>query len=165
MLKLEQFFGLKLEEKRSDISPFLSAVNVDEKINNTKVVKKISATNGTDSRIAGVARRQQFIKLLKPLVNEDMLDYDSRYYTKEINTSTDHDRRYGAEEKLLQLALVIASTKSIKILENQPNIVNVKQLRAAAFSETRFDRLWEILNRETYHVVKTFRKGKKHLPY
>lgn len=161
MLKLDDFFGIKLEEERSDISTFLSAVNIDDEINNTKVVKKISASNGSDSPIVGVARRQQFIKLLKPLVNEDMLDHDPRYYTKEVNTSSNHDRRYCAEDKLLQVALIIASTKSIKTLENEPNIVNVKQLRDAAFLESRFDRLWEILSQETHHVIEAFRKGKK----
>jgi len=161
MLKLEDFFGLKLEEERSDITTFLSAVNVDDQINNTKIVKKIAKSNGSDSPIVGVARRQQFLKLIKPLVNENMLEYDENYYKKEINTSSNHDRRYCAEDKLLQIALIIASTKSIKMLENDPNIVNVKQLRDAAFLETRFDRLWEILSQETHGVVSAFRKSKK----
>jgi hypothetical protein len=161
MLKLEDFFGIKLEEERSDISSFLSAVHVDDQIKNTNVVKKLSATNGSDSPIVGVAKRQQFIKLIKPLVNEDLLEYDQHYYTKEINTSSDHDRRYCAEEKLLQVALIIASTKSMKTLENEPNILSVKQLRDAAFLESRFDRLWEILSQETHHIVTAFRKGKK----
>lgn len=161
MLKLDDFFGIRLEEERSDISTFLSAVNVDKEINNTNVVKKISATNGSDSPIVGVARRQQFIKMIKPIVNEDMLEYDPLYYTKEINTSSDHDRRYCAEEKVLQVALIIASTKSMKTLENEPHILNVKQLRDAAFLESRYDRLWEILSQETHHVVEAFRKGKK----
>ncbi len=161
MLKLDDFFGLKLDEERSDISSFLSSVGVDEAINKTKVVKKISSSNGSDSPIVGVARRQQFIKLIKPLVNDDLLDYDSRYYTKEVNTSSEHDRRYCAEEKLLQIALIIASTKSIKTLEGETNIVNAKQLRDAVFLESRFDRLWEILSQETHHIVTAFRKNKK----
>ncbi|MBV1908641.1 MAG: hypothetical protein KUG78_04930 [Kangiellaceae bacterium] len=161
MLKLEDFFGILLEEERSDISTFLSAVDVDTEISNTKVVKQLSARNGTDSPIVGVARRQQFIKMIKPLVNEDLLEYDQRYFTKEINTSSNHDRRYCAEEKVLQVALIIASTKSIKMLENEPNILTVKQLREAAFLESRYDRLWEILSQETHHIVTAFRKGKK----
>jgi hypothetical protein len=161
MLKLEDFFGIKLEEERSDISTFLSAIKVDDMINNTNVVKKLSSNNGSDSPIVSVARRQQFIKLIKYLVNEDLLEYDPRYYTKEVNTSSDHDRRYCAEEKLLQVALIIASTKSMKVLENEPNILSVKQLREAAFLESRYDRLWEILSQETHHIVTAFRKGKK----
>ena len=161
MLKLDDFFGLVLEEERSDITSFLEAVNVNGQINKTKVVKNISRKNGSDSPIVGVARRQQFIKMIKPLVNEEMLEYDSRYYSKEVNTSSNHDRRYGAEDKLLQIGLIIASTKSIKTLGNEQNIVNAKQLRDATFLETRFDRLWEILSQETHHIVTAFRKGKK----
>jgi len=161
MLKLEDFFGIKLEEERSDITTFLSAVKVDDLINGTKVVKQISAKNGSDSPIVGVARRQQFIKLLKPLVNEKLLDYDPIYFTKEVNTSSQHDRRYCAEDKLLQVALIIASTKSMRTLENEPNILNVKQLRDASFLETRYDRLWNILTEETRHIIEAFRKGKK----
>jgi hypothetical protein len=90
-----------------------------------------------------------------------MLDYDSLYYTKEVNTSSNHDRRYCSEEKLLQVALIIASTKSIKTLSDQTRIVSVKQLREAAFLETRYDRIWEILSQETHHVVAAFRRSKK----
>ena len=161
MLKLEDFFGIKLEQERSDITTFLSSVKVDDFINETKVVKQIAKKNGADSPIVGVARRQQFIKLLKPLVNEKMLDYDPVYYTKEINTSSQHDRRYCAEDKILQVGLIIASTKSMKTLENEPNILNVKQLRDASFLETRYDRLWNILTEETRHIIEAFRKGKK----
>ncbi|MDQ7050883.1 MAG: hypothetical protein Q9M92_15670 [Enterobacterales bacterium] len=161
MLKLADFFGLKLDPERSDISSFLEAVNVDNMINNTNVVKKIAASNGRDSPIVGVARRQQFLKLIKPLLNETMLDYDAHYYIKEVNTSSDHDRRYCAEDKLIQVALIIASTKSIKTLESEPNIPGVRQLREAAFLGSRFDRLWDVLTEETSHVIKAFRKGKK----
>ena len=161
MLKLEDFFGLKLEEERSDITTFLSLVDVDDFITNTKIVQKLSKSDGADSPIVGVARRQQFLKMIKPLINEKMLDYDENYYVKEINTSSNHDRRYGAEDKLMQVALIIASTKSIKMLESDPQIVSVKQLREAAFLETRFDRLWEILSRETHGIVSAYRKSKK----
>ena len=161
MLKLVDFFGIKLEEERSDISSFLEGVKVNNMINNTKVVKQISASNGSDSPIVGVARRQQFIKLLRPLLSETMLDYDPLYYTKEVNTSSNHDRRYCSEEKLLQVALIIASTKSIKTLSDQTKIVSVKQLREATFLETRYDRIWEILSQETHHVVAAFRRSKK----
>jgi len=161
MLKLEDFFGIKLEEERSDISSFLEGVKVNDMINNTKVVKQIAKSNGSDSPIVGVARRQQFIKMLKPLLGETILDYDPLYYTKEVNTSSNHDRQYCAEEKLLQVALIIASTKSIKTLSDQTKIVSVKQLREAAFLETRYDRVWEILSQETHHVVAAFRRGRK----
>jgi hypothetical protein len=161
MLKIEDFFGIKLEQERSDITSFLSAIKVNDFINGTKVVKQIAAKNGSDSPIVGVARRQQFLKMIKPLVNEKMIDYDPVYFTKEVNTSSHHDRQYCAEDKLLQVALIIASTKSMKTLENESYILNVKQLRDASFLESRYDRLWSILAEETSHIIEAFRKRKK----
>jgi hypothetical protein len=161
MLKLDDFFGIMLDDERSDLGTIFSAFKVEKMINGTNVVKKLSRSNGADSPIVGVAKRQQFLKMLKPLLNEDMIEYDSNYYSKEVNTSSDRDRQYGSEDKLLQVALIVASTKSLKMLENEEKIVNIKQLRDAAFLETRFDRLWEILSQETHHVVKAFRKAKK----
>lgn len=161
MLKLDDFFGVILDEERSDLGTIFSTFKVDSLINGTNVVKKLSRTNGSDSPIVAVAKRQQFLKMIKPLINDDMIEYDGSYYSKEVNTSSNRDRQYGSEDKLLQVALIVASTKSLKMLENEEKIVNVKQLRDAAFLETRFDRLWEILSQETHHIVSAFRKAKK----
>lgn len=160
MLKLEDFFGLAIDEDRSDIKALVSLINLGKEIENTKVVKALAKANGRDSAIVGVARRQQVLKLIKPLLNEDMLEYDASYYSKEINTSSNHDRRYGAEDRLLEFALIAASTKSKRILADEPKILTVKQLREAAFLESRFDRCWEILSSETHHIVTAFRKQK-----
>lgn len=160
ILKLEDFFGLAIDEDRSDIKALMPLIKLERDIEKTKVVKSLSKANGRDSAIVGVARRQQVLKVMKPLLNENMLEYDQSYYTKEINTSSDHDRRYGAEERLLEFALVVASTKSKKLLADEPKILTVKQLREAAFLESRFDRCWEILSNETHHIVSAFRKQK-----
>ena len=161
MLKLDEFFGLKVEEERSDISSLLNSIGVDYQISQTNVVRKLAASNGIDSPIVGVARRQQFIKSIRPLLVADMLKWDANYYTKEINTSSEHDRRYCAEEKLLLTALIIASTKSLRVLKEDPNIISAKNIRQAEFLGTRFDKLWELLTKETQHIVDAFRKGKK----
>ena len=160
MLKLEDFFGLAIDDERSDIIPLMEMLDIKKEIEGTKVVKTLAKKNGRDSAIAAVARRQQILKIIKPLLNEEMLDYEPNYYNKEINTSSEHDRRYGAEDRLLEYALVVASTKSQKVLASEPKILNAKQLREAAFLETRFDRCWEILSKETHHIVSAFRKGK-----
>ncbi|PHS15298.1 MAG: hypothetical protein COA86_13840 [Kangiella sp.] len=161
MLKLDDFFGLKLEEERSDISSLLNLIGVDYQINQTNVVRKIAASNGIDSPIVGVARRQQFLKMIKPLLVSDMLKYDANYYTKEVNTSSQHDRRYCSEEKLILVASVIASTKSLRVLKADPNIMSEKNIRENAFVGTRFDKMWDLLTKETQHIVDAFRKSKK----
>ncbi len=161
MLTLDDFFGLKLEEERSDISSLLDSIGVDYQINQTNVVRNIAASNGLDSPIVGVARRQQFLKMIKSLLVSEMLNYDANYYTKEVNTSSKHDRRYCSEEKLISVALVIASTKSLKVLKTDPSIMSEKHIRENAFVGSRFDKLWELLTAETQHIVDAFRKSKK----
>ncbi len=161
MLKLEDFFGLAIDEDRSDVLPMMALTHIKEEIEETNVVKTLSKQNGRDAAIVSVARRQQILKLLKPLLNETLLDYEANYYVKEVNTSSDFDRRYDAEEHLLEYALIVSSTKSKKLLANEPGILNCKQLREAAFLESRYDRCWEILSQETHHIVSAFRKSKK----
>lgn len=161
MLKLEDFFGLSIDENVSDIQPILEKLKIEKLIKGTKVVKSLTKSSGRDAAIVTVAIRQQTLKHLKPLLNEDLLDYESGFYSKEINTSSDHDRRYSAEDRLLAFALQVASTKSQKMMADDPKILTVKQLREAAFLGTRFERCWEILSQESEHIVSAFRKSKK----
>ena len=160
MLTLEDFFGLFIDEERSDIGPLLETLQISKLVEGTKVVKSLRKRNGRDAAIVNVARRQQVLKHIRSLLNEDMLEYDPNYYTKEINTSSEHDRRYGAEDRLMEFALLIASSKNKKVMANDSNIINVKQLREASFLESRFDRCWEILSRESHHIVAAYRKSK-----
>lgn len=159
MLKLLDFFGLAIDEDRADIIPLMELLGINQEIENTKVVNTLKKKNGRDAPIVAVARRQQVLKMIKPMLNENMLEHDPNFYDKEINTSSEHDRRYGAEEKLLEYALLVASTKSKHILETEGGFISLKQLREAAFLETRFDRCWEILSSQTHHIVSAFRKG------
>ncbi|WP_196138429.1 hypothetical protein [Aliikangiella sp. G2MR2-5] len=161
MLKLSDFFGLSIDEDVSDIRPLLEALSINKEIEKTKVVTSLKKKNGTDAAIVNVGRRQQVLKLIQPLVNSDMLDYEANYYDKEINTSSDHDRRYGAEDKLLMFSIIVASTKSLKIARDDTNLPTIKLLREAKFKETRFDRLWDVLSDETSHIVSAYRKSKK----
>lgn len=161
MLKLQDFFGLSIDSEKSDIGPVLKVLGIDNDIENTKVVKSLKQSSGQQAPIVSVARRQQVLKLIRPMLNEDMLDHEDSYYNKEINTSSEYDRRYGAEDKLLSFALLVASTKSIKMLQEDSNILTAKQLREAAFRGTRFDKCWDILSEETNHIVTAFRKSKK----
>ncbi len=158
MLKLKDFFGLLIEEEYADIQPLLDILDVSRLIDQTQVVKSLIKQNGSKAAIVNVARRQQVLKMLRILLDDKMLDYDPLYYVKEITTSSDHDRRYGAEDKLLEFALIVASTKSKRILEEDAGFITFKQLREAAFQGTRFDRLWDILSEETRHIVNAYRK-------
>lgn len=158
MLKLKDFFGLRLDDETSDMQPLLDILNIAKSIDATKVVKSLAAKNGSKAAIVNVAKRQQALKMIRILLDDKMLEYDSLYYTKEVNTGSEHDRRYGSEERLLEFALIIASTKSKNILAEDSSIITVRQLREAAFLGTRFDKLWDILSEETRHIVDAYRK-------
>jgi hypothetical protein len=164
MLKLDNFFGLKVEKNTMDIYALFSSLGVNQSINKTKLVKKLIHSNGEDSRIVGVARRQQFLKMIKPLLNHEMLIYNEPFYTKEINTSSEHDRRYDAEEKLLLVALIVASTKSMEQFKRNPEILSIKSFREKAFIQTRFDKIWSLLSQETESIVHSFRQEKSKKP-
>ena len=97
MLKLEAFFGLAIDENTSDIHTILVKLGIEDLIKNTKVVKSLIKGNGRDAAIVTVAIRQQVLKCIKPMLNEDFLEYEASFYTKDINTSSDHDRRYSSE--------------------------------------------------------------------
>jgi len=160
MLKLEKFFGLSIDESVSDIQSLLEILGIEKDILKTNVVKSLRKKNGRNAAIVIVAIRQQALKFIRHLLIEDMLDFETNYYNKEINTSSNHDRRYGAEDRLLQFALLIASTKSPKAMKEEPKFISVKQLREATFKGNRFERCWDILSEETKHIVSAFRKSK-----
>jgi hypothetical protein len=161
MLKLESFFGLSIDYESNDFMPLLEVLKIKDMIESTKVVQTLSKQNGRKADIVSVAIRQQTLKSIKTLLNENMLDYEESYYAKEINTSSNHDRRYGAEEKLIEFALIVATTKSLRTITEDPAILSIKQIREAAFKGNRFDRLWDILSEETHRIVESFRKSKK----
>ena len=161
MLKLEDFFGLSIDDNVSDIQPLLTTLGIEKIIKDTKVVKSLVKKNGRDAAIVAVAIRQQTLKYIKSLINEDFLGYESSFYAKEVNTSSNHDRRYSSEDRLLSFVLQVASTKSQKVMAEDKNILTTKQLREAAFLESRYDRVWEMLSQESHHIVSAFRKSKK----
>ncbi|MGX5174451.1 hypothetical protein ACUR5C_10575 [Aliikangiella sp. IMCC44653] len=161
MLELNDFFGLAIDEDISDIKYFITLIKLKKLIEGTNVVQTLAKQNGRNAAIVNVARRQQMLKAIKPLLNAKMKNYEASFYSKEVTTSSEHDRIYSAEDKLLEFALLVASTKSKKVMLEDPNILTVKQLREAKFLGTRFDRCWEILSVESSHTVTAYRKAKK----
>jgi len=160
MIDLSKFFGLVIDEETSDLVPLMDELDIKEFIEKGKVVSALKKQNGKDSPIVAVGRRQQVLKLIKPMLNEGMLDFEENYYNKEINTSSEHDRRYGAEDKLLEFALLVATTKCRKVRLEDPKFLSVKQLREEAFKGSRYEKCWDILSDETSHIISAYRKSK-----
>ena len=57
MLKLEDFFGLSIDDNVSDIQPLLTTLGIEKIIKDTKVVKSLVKKNGRDAAIVAVAIR------------------------------------------------------------------------------------------------------------
>lgn len=161
MISLNDFFGLPIEKEKSDMMPLLEQLGIANEIEKTDVVKSLSKKNGSSAPIVNVGRRQQVLKLLRPFLNEELLPFEQSFYDKEVNTSSDRDRKYAAEDKLLEFALLVASTKSPQVMAADPNIVTVKQLREASFKGNRFEKCWDILSDETRHIVTSYRNSSK----
>ena len=156
-MELNDFFGLDFNFKQFEINTALDLMGLRRVIESTRQVSQITERFGKFSPYVDLAKRQQTLNYFKALLEQDMLDYDPRYYEKEINTATTHDRRYNAEERLLEFALIVAAGQTPKQLKSHDFKPNVKALRSIRASE-RFDRLWEVLSREAGDVIQAFKK-------
>ncbi len=159
-LSVDQFFGLNLKQEHFDIDELLEWVGLNNRINGCKAVLKLTQANGKKAMIVTIAKRQQALKLLRNLLNSQLLPYDEYFYIKEVNTGSQHDRLYGAEDKLLQYAYTIAMGKPWNWLEKDNAAVVLKGIREKnTHQQSRFDRYWEILGDQTGEYIRKFKKG------
>ncbi len=73
-----------------------------------------------------------------------------------MNTATKHDRRYNAEERILEYVLMVASGKTWRELKKEEFKPGLRTLSETKRTH-RYDRLWEVLltvERETIHQFK-----------
>ena len=105
-------------------------------------------------------KRQILLKQLKPLLRESILPPDPDFHTKEVNTATERDRRYGAEEKLLWFCLCVATGKTLKQLERiqfKPDAEALRRIPGA--KDGKFDRIWEVLSEQHGEYILKFKNG------
>ncbi|HFB66667.1 MAG TPA: hypothetical protein ENJ60_14125 [Aeromonadales bacterium] len=159
-LTVEQFFGLNLKQEHFDIDELLALVDLQQYVASSKAVIKLKQANSNKAMIVTIAKRQQALKLLRNLLNSELLPYDEYFYIKKVNTGSEHDRLYSAEDKLLQYAYVIAMGKTWNWLENENPAAILKGIRERNTSQhSRFDRYWEILGDQTGEYIRKFKKG------
>jgi hypothetical protein len=156
-MELNDFFGMDFNVKHFEINTLLDLMGIRRLIEATRQVAQISERFGKHSPYVDLAKRQQTLNHFKLLLDQDMLDYDARYYEKEINTASAHDRRYNAEDHLLEFALSVATAQTPKQLKSHDFKPDIKVLRSIRAGE-RFDRLWDVLSRETADVIQAFKK-------
>ncbi len=157
-----QFFGLNiyLDQNRYSTDSLTELIGIKNTLNKAKTVKRLSSENGKAHPIVDIAKRQLALKQLRPLLEDSLLKYDSLWYTKEVNYSSDSDRLYGAEEKLLGFALCIATGDTLKHLEGTDFKPNTQALRETPDKE-RFKRYWELLADCTRKTVEDYQDEAK----
>lgn len=156
-MKVEQFFGLHLDQDIYSTDALTDLVGLTRQIGSSKTVKRLTADNSKSHPIFDIAKRQLVLKQLRPLLEDSLLKYDSHWYTKDVNYSTESDRKYGAEDKLLEFCLCIASGNSLKHMINIEYRPNAQTMREAPHEE-RFSRYWELLASETRDAVERYQE-------
>ena len=158
--KIDQFFGLNLKAEQFDIDAFADLIGCRRVLEKDKYVKRLMKANGRKHLIVSIVKRQVLLKLLKPLLRQNICPPDPDFHTKEVNTATDKDRRYGAEEKLLWFCLCIATGKTFKQLERiqfRPDADAMRRIPGA--KDGKFDRLWELLAEQNGDYILKFKNG------
>ena len=161
-MKILDFFGLNLNQYVFKVDYHLKQIGVFKRVMQEDSVQNLIKKYSADHQIVGINKRQIVLKLLKPLINGKLLPYDSIFYKKKVNTATENDRRYDAEEQLLNYCLVIATGKPLRVLDETHFVPTIRSLREG-LDRKRFDRIWDILAEHTIdyiHKVKQKEKAK-----
>ncbi len=75
-MERDDFFGLDFRIKIFDINILLDLLSIRRKIEEIETVKQISRKFGKSSAFLMVSKRQQTLKFLKPLLDNDFNNYD-----------------------------------------------------------------------------------------
>ena len=162
VVKLEQFFGVDLSKREYDLTSFIRSVGLEKEIQQHASTQALEKQFGEGNRVVQISKRQVILKSLRTLLGNKFLPYDSIFYRKECNTSSDSDRRYGAEEKLLQFSLMIASGKSLHQIEIEKFKPDIQYLREqSAKPDKLLNKLEGIMSEDTRADILAFKKKKK----
>ena len=163
-MKLQDFFGIDIDKYSYETNRVLDFLGLRRTIEKTKQVTDLTNAFDKNSPYVDVAKRQQLLLLLNPLLSKEFLPYDKHHYTKDVNTGTDKDRRYNAEDRLLKIVLSVATGEKYNALiekEFKPDIVALRSLNKD--SDERYDRLKQILSEDTRSVLDQFKIDKKNI--
>lgn len=161
-MKLDDFFGIDIDKYSYETNRVLEFLGLRRKIEKTRKVSDLINAFDKDSPYVDVAKRQQLLLFLKPLISKQFLPHDDRFYTKDVNTGTDKDRRYNAEDKLLKIVLSVASGERYSALvekDFKPDSAILRSLNKDA--DERYDRLKHILSENTREILEQFKIDKK----
>lgn len=159
-MRVDDFFGLNLDLTHFQVDNVLELIGLRRTIERLAPVQKLIAESGKEHPIVSIGKRQFALKALRPLYDKGVQAHDPRFFAKEVNTGTEADRHYAAEEKLLQFGLILATGKTLKQLEQQGFKPDTAALRSLP-RQALFERLWDILADHTRDIVLAY-KAKHH---
>jgi len=154
-LDIKKLFGLPLDQEVFDIDKHADLIGIRKVVTNSRAVKKLRDENGKNHPIVLIAKRQTMLKHLKNAIEEDLMPYDPIYYRKDCNTAEESDRRYAAEEKLLEYCLMVACGKPLKRIANEGFRPDCQALRDTP-SKERHKRYWGILADHTREAISSY---------
>lgn len=157
-MDIMDFFGIDLDQDTYNTDTLLDLLKIDKQIVKSKTVKQLSRENGEDHPIVEIAKRQLSLKFFRKFLEEGIMPYDEFWYTKDNNYSSDQNRLYGSQEKMIQVCLAIAMGKPVKKLiddEIKPNARAIRDIE----SQQRFAKLWEILSDNTRERIESHKRA------
>lgn len=155
-MKLEDFYGMAFKDKVFHLDPVLDQQNLLFRIDHTPCVAKLIHEHGNDHYITKIAKRQTALKILRPLLSRKFLPYNRFFYEKAVNTASEDDRRYEAEDNLLIYALTIVTASTWRALDAEEFMPAPKVLRETP-REERYQRMWDLLADFTRPQIQHFR--------
>ncbi len=158
-MDIKQFFGLPLDQNIYDIDQLSDLIGLKAQINENKTVRHLIINTSPNHSIVSIGKRQQLLKKLKGLLEHKLLPYDELWYKKAVNTASDIDRQYEAQDKLIYYCIILASGKTFQEIKNlniKPDIATIRGTN----DRERYQLLWTVLANNTNEAISQFRKDK-----
>lgn len=163
-MELKDFFGVDMGKYSYDTNRVLDFLGLRRLIEKREQVKNLIDAFDKNSPYVDVAKRQQLLLYFKPLLSKDFLPHDKHYYTKDVNTGTDKDRRYNAEDRLLRIVLSVVTGEKYNTLVDNEFKPDTAILRSTnKYEGERYDRLKQILSDNTRATLEQFKIDKKNI--
>ena len=153
-------FGVNIDFAYFDVFELLELLGISRRILKTERVANLIKKHGEKHHIVSVTIRQVLLSELKATLNKELLPFHSPFQDVHI-TSTDYERRYEAEEKLILLCYSISLSKSV---------TSIRRLKGEEFSKnprefhskgkSLYDYFRSLLNDNTREYVLAYKEGR-----
>ncbi len=157
-MKTDDFFGFNFDRRLFVLDDYLSFKGLAQEVDRRPAVREaLRLTGSPEHGLVRIVRRREALKRLAPLLRQAFLPWNKYYYLKEVNTATEEDRRYGAEEALLTFALVLATGQTWPVLREtrfQPGLRVLRNMEPLEREAT----LMEILAEQTAEAEAAYRR-------